>query len=81
MEGPQVLVKLKILQRGQIARGMRRNQVHEPSPPIARSILNKERGGTPKIMPSLDEPSLIIITHFKIKVVYACYNAIDIMYI
>jgi hypothetical protein len=40
--------KIKILQRGQIARGTRRNQVLEPSPSIARSILNKERGGTPK---------------------------------
>jgi hypothetical protein len=56
---------------------MRRNQVLEPSPPIARSILNKEMGGTPKRMFSLDEPSPIIITHLKIKVAYACYNAID----
>jgi len=56
---------------------MRRNQVLEPSPPIARKILNKERGGTPKRMPSLDEPSPIIITHLKIKVVYVRYNAID----
>jgi hypothetical protein len=71
------LGKLRILQRGQIARGMRRNQVLEPSPPIARNILNKERGGTPKIMPSLDEPSPIIITHLKIKVVYVPYNAIN----
>jgi hypothetical protein len=71
------LGKLRILQRGQIARGTRRNQVLEPSPPIARNILNKERGGTPKIMPSLDEPSRIIITHLKIKVVYVPYNAIN----
>jgi hypothetical protein len=59
---------------------MRRNQVLEPSSPIVRSILNKERGGTPKRMFSLDEPSPIIITHFKIKVVYAHYNAIDTIY-
>jgi len=39
-------------------------------------ILNKGKGGTLEIMPSLDEPSPII-THLKIKVVYACYNAID----
>jgi hypothetical protein len=48
-----------------------------PSPPIARSILNKDMGGTPKRMFSLDEPSPIIITHLKIKVVYGRYNAID----
>jgi len=36
--------------------------VLEPSPPIARSILNKEKGGKPKRMPSLDKPSPIIIT-------------------
>jgi len=59
---------------------MRRNQVLEPSPPIARSILNKERGGTPKRMPNLDEPSHIIITHLKIMVVHTCYNAIDTLY-
>jgi hypothetical protein len=69
--------RLRILQRGQIVRGTKRNQVLEPSPPIARNILNKERGGTLKRMPSLDEPSLIIITHLKIKVVYARYNAIN----
>ncbi len=73
--------KLIILQRGQIARGMKRNQVIEPSPPIARSMLNKERGGTPKRMPSLDKPSLIIITRLKIKVVHACYNGIGTFYI
>jgi hypothetical protein len=39
----------------------------EPSPPIMRSILNKERGGTPKRMPNLDEPSPIITTHLKIR--------------
>jgi hypothetical protein len=72
--------KLRILQRGQIARGMRRNQVLEPSPLIARSILNKERGGTLKRMPNLDEPSPIIMTHLKIKVVYAWYNAINTLY-
>jgi hypothetical protein len=59
---------------------MRRNQVLEPSPPIARSILNKDRGGTPKRMPNLDKPSPIIITQLKIKVVYARYNATDTLY-
>jgi hypothetical protein len=54
--------------------------VLEPSPPIARSILNKEKGGKPKRMPSLDKPSPIIITHFKIKVVYAHYNVINTVY-
>jgi hypothetical protein len=53
---------------------MRRNRVLEPSPPIARNILNKKRGGSLKRMPSLNEPSPIIITHLKIKVVYARYN-------
>jgi hypothetical protein len=72
--------KLRILQRGQITRGTKKNQVLEPSPPIARSILNKEMGGTLKRMFSLDEPSFIIITNLKIKVVYACYNAIDTLY-
>jgi len=51
--------------------------VLEPSPPIARNILNKEKGGKPKTMSSLDKPSPIIITHFKIKVVYAHYNVTD----
>jgi len=51
-----------------------------PSPPIARSILNKERRGTLKRMLSLDKPSPIIITHLKIKVVYARYNANDTLY-
>jgi hypothetical protein len=68
------------MQRGKITRGMRRNQVLKPSPPIARSILNKERGRTPKKMSSLDEPSPIIITRLKIKVVYVRYNAIDTLY-
>jgi len=45
-----------------------------------RSILNKERGGTLKRMASLDEPSPIITTHVKIKVVYIHYNAIDTFY-
>jgi hypothetical protein len=31
-------------------------------------------------MPSLNEVSPIIITHMKIKVVYAHYNAIDTFY-
>jgi len=74
------LSKLIILQRGKIARGTRRNQVLESSPLIARSILNKERGGTPKRMPSLYKLSHIIITHLKIKVVYARYNANDTLY-
>jgi hypothetical protein len=58
---------------------MKRNQVLEPSPPppppITKNTLNKERGGTLERMLSLDKPSPIIITHLKIKVVYACYNA------
>jgi hypothetical protein len=49
-------------------------------PPIARSILDKERGGTPKRILSLDEPSPIITKHLKIKVVYIHYNAIDTLY-
>jgi hypothetical protein len=35
--------KLRILQRGWIIRGTRRNQVLEPSPPIVKSILDKEK--------------------------------------
>jgi hypothetical protein len=45
-----------------------------------KNILDKEKGGKPKKMPSLDEPSLIITTHLKIKVVYTHYNAMDILY-
>jgi hypothetical protein len=45
-----------------------------------RSILNKERGGTFKRMANLDEPSHIITTHFKIKVVYIHYNATNTFY-
>jgi hypothetical protein len=45
-----------------------------------RSILDKERGGTLKRMASLYEPSPIITTHFKIKVVYIHYNATDTFY-
>jgi len=57
---------------------MKRLQVLEPSLlPIAKSILNKERQGTLEKMPSLNELSPIITTHFKIKVVYAQYNATD----
>jgi len=69
-----------VLQRRQITRGMRRNQVLEPSPPIVKNILNKEKGGTLERMPSLDEPSPIITTHLKIKVVYARYNATNTLY-
>jgi hypothetical protein len=56
---------------------MKRNQVLEPSPPIVKNRLNKERGGTLERMLSLDKPSPIITTHLKIKVVYAPYNATD----
>jgi len=59
---------------------MRRNQVLEPSPPIAINILNKEQGGKLERMPNLDEPSPIITTHFKIKVVYVHYNATNTFY-
>jgi hypothetical protein len=56
--------KLRILQKGQIARGTRRNQILEPSPPIVISTLNKERGGTPRKILDLDQPSYkyVIIT-------------------
>lgn len=50
--------------------GTKRNQILEPSPPIARSILNKERGGHSEWTPSLKEPSLITITSFKINNIY-----------
>jgi hypothetical protein len=40
-----------------------------------KNILNKERGGTLEKMFRLDEPSHIITTHLKIKVVSVCYNA------
>jgi hypothetical protein len=73
------LGNLRILQKGQITRGTKKIQVLEPSRPIERSTLDKERGGTYKRMPSLDEPSPIITTHFKIKVVYTCHNATDIL--
>jgi hypothetical protein len=44
-----------------------------------KHILDKERGGTPKKI-SFDNPSPIITTHLKIKVVYIHYNAIDTLY-
>jgi hypothetical protein len=44
-------------------------------PPIEKSILNKGEGRTNKRMSNVDEPSPIIITHLKIKVVYTRYNA------
>jgi hypothetical protein len=50
------------------------------SPPPEKNILNKGKGGTLEKMPSLNEPSPIITTHLKIKVVYACYNAINTLY-
>jgi len=79
------LGKLRIFQRGQFTRGTRRNQVLEASPPpphphIVKSIVNKERGGTLERIPSIDKPSPIITTHFKIKVVYVRYNATNILY-
>jgi hypothetical protein len=42
------LGKLRILQKRQITRGTRRNQILESFPPIVISILDKEKGGTPK---------------------------------
>jgi hypothetical protein len=45
-----------------------------------KSIVNKERGGTFERIPSIDKPSPIITTHFKIKVVYVRYNATNILY-
>jgi len=52
--------KLRIFQKGQIARGTKRNQVLEPSPPIVISILDRERGGTLRKILDLDQPSPII---------------------
>jgi hypothetical protein len=52
--------KLRILQKGQITRGMRKKSNTSTFPPIVISILNKEKGGTPRRMPDLDEPSPII---------------------
>ncbi len=74
------LGKLRIFQKGHIIRGTRRNQVLEPCPRVAKHILDKEKGGTPKKVPSLNNPSPIITTHLKIKVVYIHYNAIDTLY-
>jgi hypothetical protein len=42
---------------------------------------NKERRGLLEKMHSLNEPSLITITNFKIKIIYACYNIIHTLYI
>jgi len=58
--------KLRILQKGQIARGTRRNQIFEPPPPIVISILDKERGGTPRKILDLDQPSPIITYKYVI---------------
>ncbi len=79
MEGPKSWQTNNIPKRAN-HKGNEKNQVLEPSPPIAGSILNKEMGGTPKRMSSLDKPSPIIITQLKIKVVYARYNATDTLY-
>jgi hypothetical protein len=54
------------------------HQVFEP-PYITINISNKERGGPPKRMPSLEEPSPIAITCFKIGTTYTHCNTINIL--
>jgi hypothetical protein len=47
------------------------------SPLVEGSILDKEKGRTPKRMPSLEEFSPTITTHFKIEIISIHYNAND----
>jgi hypothetical protein len=51
------------------------------SPLVEGSILDKKKGRTPKRMPSLEELSPTITTHFKIEIISIHYNAIDNLYL
>ncbi len=54
-----------------------KNKSSTPTPPIARNILDKERGGTFGKIFNLEFFSHIIRTCFKIKAVCVCCNATD----
>jgi hypothetical protein len=54
------------------------SNTHPPAPsPFARSISDNEKGGTTERAFSLEEPLLIVTTHFKIEFACAHSNAID----
>ncbi len=48
---------------------------------VVKNISNKERWRFFENMPSLNEPSLTTIAHFKIKIIYAHYNITHTLYI
>jgi hypothetical protein len=60
--------------KGQITRGTSCSQ----TPPIARSISNKERGG---LLERRSSFSPIATAHLKLKIIYAHYNAINTLYL
>jgi hypothetical protein len=49
--------------------------------PLRHKKQEKEKGGTLKTTPSLEESSLAIMAHFEIDAAYAHYNAIDTLYL
>jgi hypothetical protein len=73
MEGPTSKKTKKASKKG---KPYKKHQVPKPFL-VARSILNKERGGPPRRTLSLEEPSFITITHFKIETIYTCCNTIN----
>jgi hypothetical protein len=55
MEGLQVLANEESSQESRPVR--KPNEIKYSNPKVVRSLSNKEREGTPKKMPSLEEPS------------------------
>jgi len=73
MEGPTSKKTKKATKEG---KPYNEHQVPKPLL-VTRNISNKERGGPPRKTPSLEEPSFITITHFKIETIYTCCNTIN----
>jgi hypothetical protein len=71
----QVLVISAKTQRG-LERGKGTNYVPKP-PQVARTILEKEKEGKPESILSLEEPSLSMMTCFKIKTPRVFCKAMD----
>jgi hypothetical protein len=63
--------KQKPLPSGQVRR---MGKSHVPNPLVKRNMLEKEKGVTLKITPSIKKHSLTIMTHLKIDVVCICCN-------
>jgi hypothetical protein len=78
LEGPKSW-QTKIPHERKIAMGTRTNQV--PKTQVMISMPDKEKGRTPRKMPSLQEPSPIIITRHKIEAAYSPYNATSTFYL